>query len=165
VDGQTLSEEGALGRSELEDGTRLSAESARRVSCDAGLVRVAHGSDGAVLDVGRRTRRVPGALRRALEVRDRGCRFPGCGLRFTDAHHVRHWADGGATSLDNCLLLCRHHHRLVHEGAWRVGWDDERRPIFFDPAGAMHYEGRWQPPVVPEDVTAALLAEDPRRKT
>ncbi|MEX1258937.1 MAG: HNH endonuclease signature motif containing protein [Gemmatimonadota bacterium] len=62
---------------------------------------------GTVLDVGRKTRTIPPALRRALESRDRGCRFPGCGFRFTDAHHVRHWADGGKTSLANCILLCR----------------------------------------------------------
>ncbi|MND08750.1 hypothetical protein D3C83_315970 [compost metagenome] len=61
-------------------------------------------------------------------------------------HHVQHWAQGGATSLDNCLLLCEHHHRLVHEGGWRIGWGAERRPIFFDPRGHLHYDGRWQPP-------------------
>jgi hypothetical protein len=163
VDLETLSAEGGIGRSELEDGTRLSAETARRLSCDAGLVRVAQKADGTVLDVGRKTRTTPGALRRALEIRDRGCRFPGCGLRFTDAHHVKHWADGGETSLDNCLLLCRHHHRLVHEGRWTIGFDDQRRPIFFDPRGHMHYEGRWQPPVLPDDAVAALMAENVAR--
>jgi len=75
---------------------------------------------GTILSVGRKTRTVPPALRRALDYRDRGCRFPGCGRRYTDAHHVRHWADGGETSLSNTLLLCRHHHRLVHEGSWQV---------------------------------------------
>jgi hypothetical protein len=163
VDAETLSEHGGIGRSELEDGTRLSAESARRLSCDAQLIRVAQTSDGTVLDVGRKTRTTPGSLRRALEIRDRGCRFPGCGLRFTDAHHVKHWADGGKTSLDNCLLLCRHHHRLVHEGRWTIGFDDQRRPIFFDPRGHMHYEGRWQPPILPEDAVAALIAENVAR--
>jgi hypothetical protein len=90
-------------------------EAARRLACDVAAVHVNRHADGSVLDVGRRTRTVPPALRRALEVRDRGCRFPGCGLRFTDAHHLVHWADGGATSLENTLLLCRRHHRLVHE--------------------------------------------------
>ncbi|MCK5376619.1 MAG: DUF222 domain-containing protein, partial [Acidobacteria bacterium] len=69
-----------------------SAETSRRLACDAALVSVGHGSDGSVLGVSRRTRTISPALRRALEARDRGCRFPGCGLRFTDAHHVRHWA-------------------------------------------------------------------------
>ncbi|MGD2124164.1 MAG: HNH endonuclease signature motif containing protein, partial [Gemmatimonadota bacterium] len=76
-------------------------------SCDAGLVEVAHGPGGEVVGAGKRKRTVPPALRRALEARDRGCRFPGCGLRFTDAHHVRHWADGGETTLGNLVLLCR----------------------------------------------------------
>jgi hypothetical protein len=67
-------------------------------------------------------------------------------LRFTDAHHVKHWADGGETSLSNCLLLCRHHHRLVHEEGWQVDWWGEGRPVFFDPRGGAHYEGRWEPP-------------------
>jgi len=83
-----------------------SAETSRRISCDSGLVRVTHAPDSSVLDVGRRTRTIPPALRRALEAWDRGCRFTGCGLRFCDAHHVRHWADGGETSLGNTVLLC-----------------------------------------------------------
>jgi len=139
----TLTETEEPGRSELEDGTRVSAETSRRLSCDAGLVRVAHASDGSILDVGRRTRTISPALRRALDIRDRGCRFPGCELRFTDAHHVRHWADGGETSLDNCALLCRLHHRLVHEGGWRMGWWGQGRPVFYDPRGGAHYDGRF----------------------
>ena len=91
------------------------------------------------------------ALRRALEARDRGCRFPGCGLRFTDAHHVKHWADGGDTALKNLVLLCSHHHRLVHEAAWTIEWWDEGRPAFVDPRGQVHVNGR--PP------TAAALPE------
>ena len=110
VEATTLESESEPGRSELEDGTRLSAETSRRLSCDASVVRLGEGPDGSLLDVGRKTRTIPPALRRALEFRDRGCRFPGCGLRFTDAHHVRHWADGGATKLDNLVLLCRFHH-------------------------------------------------------
>jgi len=141
VDPATLAAEGEPGRSELEDGTRLSAETSRRLCCDASVVQVARGEKGEVLGVGRRTRTIPSALRRALEVRDRGCRFPGCGLRFTDAHHVRHWADGGTTSLDNCLLLCRHHHRLVHEEGWTVQWrGEDGRAAFIDPRGRSHFD-------------------------
>ena len=136
VDHATLAEGGEPGRSELEDGTRVSAETARRLSCDAGLVEVRTDPEGGVLEVGRRTRTVPPALRRALEVRDRGCRFPGCGLRFTDAHHIVHWAGGGETSLKNCVLLCRRHHRRVHEDGWRVSSDRTgERIVFFTPAG------------------------------
>ena len=160
VDAETLSAEGEgegegagagaeeAGRSELEDGTRLSAETSRRLACDAALVRVRRAADGRILDVGRRTRTIPSALRRALEVRDRGCRFPGCGLRFTDAHHLRHWADGGETSLANCALLCHHHHRLLHEGGWAMEWWGEGRPAFIDPRGNMHFDGGWRPPIM-----------------
>ncbi|MGD2122753.1 MAG: DUF222 domain-containing protein, partial [Gemmatimonadota bacterium] len=107
VEAETSKADGKKGRSELADGTRVSAETSQRLACDCGLVRVVHSSDGAILDVGRRTRTIPPALRRALEVRDGGCRFPGCGSRYTEGHHVVHWANGGATSLSNTLLLCR----------------------------------------------------------
>ena len=150
---------GRSGRSELDDGTRVSAETSRRLSCDCGLVRMKHGPDGRILDVGRRTRTISAALRRGLEARDRGCRFPGCGLRFTDGHHVRHWADGGETSMANCLLLCRFHHTLVHEGGWKVDWWGEGRPVFHGPRGQLLYEGRWQPPELAEDPVEALIEE------
>jgi hypothetical protein len=88
-----------------------------------------------ILGVGRRTRTIPPALRRALQTRDRGCRFPGCDCRITDAHHVRHWADGGRTDLRNLVLLCRRHHRAVHEGGMRVCLDAEGKVAFFTPAG------------------------------
>ena len=106
VDADTLSADGEPGRAELEDGTRVSAETIRRLSCDASVVKVTHANDGSILEVGRKTRTISNGLRRALEVRDRGCRFPGCHLRFTDAHHLKHWADGGETGLSNCVLLC-----------------------------------------------------------
>ena len=118
-----------------------------------------HGRDGAILDLGRKTRTVPPATRRALEARDRGCSFPGCGLRFTDAHHVRHWADGGETSLKNCLLLCGHHHRLVHEGGWSIAWQGAGLPAFISPLGETHFEGRWKAPELPLDPVRALIRE------
>ena len=90
---------------------------------------------GQVLTVGRKTRTVPPHIRRALEERDRGCRFPGCASRFTEAHHVRHWADGGATRLSNLLLLCRRHHRAVHEGQVRVCTDRAGLALFFTRKG------------------------------
>ena len=105
VEPETLRADGEPGLSELEDGTRISQETSRRLTCDASVVRVSHARDGSILEVGRKTRIISPALRRALEVRDRGCRFPGCHLRFTDGHHVRHWIDGGETGLSNCLLL------------------------------------------------------------
>jgi hypothetical protein len=90
------------------------------LACDAAKVEMRHARDGTILDVGRRTRTIPPALRRALEHRDAGCRFPGCGLKLCDAHHVEHWADGGATKLDNLIQLCRRHHRAVHEEGFTV---------------------------------------------
>jgi uncharacterized protein DUF222/HNH endonuclease len=135
VEASTLTEEEEPGRSELEDGTRVTAETARRLACDAGRVTLHHAADGSVLDVGRKTRTVPPSLRRALESRDRGCRFPGCGLRFTDAHHIVHWGDGGETRLDNLVLLCRRHHRRVHEGGVRVCSDAMGQVVFFTPSG------------------------------
>ena len=98
-------------------------------------MRLAHDHTGRIVGVGRRTRTVPPSLRRALEARDRGCRFPGCGLRFTDAHHVKHWADGGDTNLANLVLLCRRHHRAVHEGGARVCIGKEQQVVFFTPKG------------------------------
>jgi hypothetical protein len=135
VDAGTLEEEGEPGRSELDDGTRVTAVTSRRIACDAGLVPIGHGDDGGVVGAGARKRTVPPSVRRALEARDRGCRFPGCGLRFTDAHHVKHWADGGETTLRNLVLLCRRHHRAVHEGGVRVCLAGKGQVVFFTPRG------------------------------
>ena len=109
---------------ELEDGgVRVSAETSRRLSCDASVVVMREAPDGSVLDVGRKTRTVPTPIRRASAARDARCRFPGCTARRCDAHHITHWADGGPTSLDNLMLLCRRHHTLVHEGGFAVERD------------------------------------------
>jgi hypothetical protein len=135
VEESTLSADAEPGMSELEDGTQVSAETARRLSCDASRVVVSRDEDGAIHNVGRRTRTVPPATRRALEARDRGCRFPGCGLRFTDAHHVEHWADGGETALRNLVLLCRRHHRRVHEDGWKICSDKNGQVVVFTPTG------------------------------
>jgi hypothetical protein len=120
VDVSTLQAGGEPDRSHLSDGTRVSAETSRRICCDAGVVRATRGPQGEVLDMGRRTRSIPPTLRRALEIRDGGCRFPGCGIRFTEGHHIVHWADGGETNLSNLVLLCRFHHRAVHEEGFGV---------------------------------------------
>jgi hypothetical protein len=115
-DAQTLIERSA-GRCELVDGPSLAAETARRLACDASSVTIVEDERGEPLDVGRKTRSIPPALRRALASRDKGCRVPGCThTRYVDGHHVRHWADGGETKLANLVTLCRFHHRAVHEG-------------------------------------------------
>ncbi len=109
------------GRCELKCGQRLAPDTARRIACDGSWLWITEDAAGNPLDIGRKTRAVPPAMQRALRSRDRGCRFPGCTHhRFVDAHHIRHWANGGETSLDNLVLLCRHHHRLVHEGGFGV---------------------------------------------
>jgi hypothetical protein len=121
VDADAASDAPAQAVLELDEGgVRVSAETSRRLSCDASVVTMRESADGSVLDVGRRSRTVPTPIRRALMSRDSRCCFPGCSARRCDAHHVRHWADGGATSLDNLVLLCRRHHTLVHEGGIRV---------------------------------------------
>lgn len=136
-------------------GLGVSAETSRRLACDAGLVVMTHDATGRVLDVGRRSRTVPSALRRALDARDGGCRFPACGLAHVDAHHITHWVDGGRTGLDNLVLLCRRHHRAVHEQGWSVRMDAKGEPVFRRP------DGRVLPdvppsPTAPRDPTAAL---------
>ena len=133
TDAATLMERGETGRSEL-DGVRVCAETSRRMACDAARVAMGH-RDGEVVSVGRRRRTIPPHIRRALEERDRGCRYPGCASRFTEAHHVKHWADGGETSLANTILLCRRHHRLVHEGGTRMALDRDGKAAFFARAG------------------------------
>lgn len=117
------------------DAHRVSAETSRRVACDAAVVQMRHDATGEVLDAGRRTRTVPPAIRRALTARDRSCRFPGCTSRRCDAHHLEHWADGGATGLDNLVLLCRRHHRAVHEGGFRVAAGEAGATAFWRPDG------------------------------
>ncbi|MGE0361130.1 MAG: DUF222 domain-containing protein [Vicinamibacterales bacterium] len=105
------------GSLELDHGAvYVSAETSRRLACDASVVVTPHDGAGRVLDVGRKTRTIPPHIRRALAARDATCRFPGCTARRCDAHHVEHWADGGSTSVHNLVRLCRRHHRCVHEG-------------------------------------------------
>lgn len=111
----------------------VTAETSRRIACDASIVRLVADEDGEPLSIGRKSRTIPPAIRRALRARDGGCRFPGCTHRsFLDGHHIEHWADGGETSLDNLVQLCRHHHRLVHEGGFRCSRDDKGNLQFRD---------------------------------
>ncbi len=116
VDAETLRDD-SPGRCAIDEGPAIPAETARRLACDASLVRVVENESGEILEVGRKTRTIPPAIRRALKFRDSGCRFPGCThQRFLDAHHVKHWAHGGKTCVKNLVTLCRAHHRIVHEG-------------------------------------------------
>ena len=120
VDAAVLADPAQVGQSMLEEGAHVSAETSRRLACDASRVVMRHDADGRVVEVGARTRTIPPALRRALQHRDKRCRFPGCNVRIAEGHHVHHWAHGGPTTLSNLALLCRRHHRAVHEEGYRV---------------------------------------------
>jgi len=110
----------APGQSVLDGGARVPAGTSRRLACDASRVVMRHDADGRITEVGARTRTIPPALRRALQHRDKGCRFPGCGRLLGQGHHIRHWAHGGPTTLSNLTMLCRRHHRAVHEEGFQV---------------------------------------------
>ena len=122
-----------LGAATLDTGDTVSVAAVRRMACDAEIIPAVLGSHGEVLDVGRTQRLVTAAIWKALVLRDEHCRFPGCRRMplACDAHHLTHWADGGATSLDNLVLLCRGHHTLLHATPWQVRLDPTtRRPEF-----------------------------------
>ena len=151
----------------LDDGTRVSAETLRRLACDTALVtaatarpsvpasspadattvpavNVAAAGGSVALDIGRRTRSIPPAIRRALWLRDRGCRFPGClHTRFLHGHHIQHWLHGGATRLDNLVLLCTRHHHLIHEGGFTMERAADGSLLFHAPT---HKPIPWHPP-------------------
>src|SRR5213593_287554 len=120
VDAAVLADPDQAGQSVLEDGQHVPAGTSQRLACDANCVVMGHDSEGRTVEISARTRTVPPALRRALQHRDQGCRFPGCGLPFTQGHHIRHWAQGGPTTLSNLVLLCRRHHRSVHEDGFQL---------------------------------------------
>ena len=116
TDVETLKQDGSGAEAEIEDRGHVPAETCRRLACDCSAVHWHENNQGEPLNIGRKTRSIPPAIRRALKRRDHGCRFPGCSCsRFVDAHHIHHWADGGETSMDNLVLLCRTHHRLVEK--------------------------------------------------
>jgi hypothetical protein len=139
--------EGALAAS-LDDGTHVPAETLRRVACDGGLVAAVLDERAGVLDVGRRTRAIPTAIKRALWLRDQCCRFPGCAnRRFVHGHHVKHWLHGGPTALDNLLLLCSFHHRLVHEGGFTIALTDGANVEVRTPSGSLLPQ---VPPLAPD---------------
>jgi hypothetical protein len=118
--------------------TAVPAEAVRRMSCDAGVVEVTEDEHGAPLSVGRKRRTIPGSIKRALWKRDSACTFPGCTNHvFLEGHHIRHWADGGETSLENLVMLCSHHHRFVHEYGYALEMGRDGHPQFRDPDGRL----------------------------
>jgi hypothetical protein len=118
--------QGRIGSASLALGGPINADVARRLACDASVIPVVLGSRGEPLDVGRASRTVPAAIRRAVILRDGGCAYPGCSVpaRWCDIHHIVHWVDNGPTSLENCVALCGRHHRLLHHSQWRIQMTD-----------------------------------------
>ncbi|MGZ0152284.1 DUF222 domain-containing protein [Kribbella sp. WER1] len=136
-------------------GPGLSAATIRRLACDANVIPVVLGSRSEPLDVGRRERLVTKGIRRALNTRDRGCVVCAAPPVMCDAHHLMSWIDGGATKLDNLVLLCRRHHTDLHNGHWNISIADGivhvDRPSWADPP----------PPTAPNRTTTTPPA-DPR---
>jgi Domain of unknown function (DUF222)/HNH endonuclease len=135
VDAAILADADAAGQSVLDGGARVPAGTSQRLACDASRVVMRHDANGRITEVGARTRTIPPALRRALQHRDKGCRFPGCGLPFGQGHHIRHWAHGGPTKLSNLAMLCRKHHRAVHEEGYQVERQADGQLCFRRPDG------------------------------
>jgi 5-methylcytosine-specific restriction endonuclease McrA len=155
VDAAVLADPEAPGQSELEEVGHVPAGTLRRLACDASRVVMRHDAQGRPVEIGARTRTIPPALRRALSRRDRTCRFPGCEARGSQGHHVHHWAQGGSTTLSNLVLLCRRHHRAVHEEGYCVARARDGTLRFTRP------DGRALPdvpsaPAVPADPVRAL---------
>ncbi len=151
VDAAVLADPEQPGQSVIEGGAHVSAETSRRLACDASRVVMQHDEEGRVVEIGARTRTIPPALRRALQHRDRGCRFPGCGVAVGEGHHVRHWAHGGQTTLSNLALLCRRHHRAVHEEGYHVERQSDGALQFRRPDGRP----------LPEAPSTAAMPADP----
>ena len=159
VDAAVLADPEQPGQSVLEEGSHVPAGTSQRLACDASRVVMRHDEEGRVVEVGARTRTIPPALRRALQHRDRTCRFPGCHVRVAEGHHVRHWAQGGPTTLSNLALLCRRHHRAVHEEGYLIERSPDGALQFRRPDG--HALPDVPPPVpLPADPVAALRTQN-----
>ena len=157
VDAEVLADADQPGQSVLEDGARVPAGTSQRLACDASRVVMQHGRDGHVVEVAARTRTIPPALWRALHHRDHGCRFPGCGVRFGQGHHIRHWAQGGPTTLSNLAMLCRRHHRAVHEEGYQLERQPDGELQFRRPDGRLLPEVP-RPPELRDDAVQVLRA-------
>ncbi len=134
---ETLQRQEGAPPAELGNAGPIHPETARRIACDSVRTEATLSQQGNALSVGRATRTIPAPIRTALGLRDKGCRFPGCDrpLEWTDGHHIRHWADGGETSLQNLVLLCRRHHNMVHERGWGLQMDPEGAVTVAEPRG------------------------------
>ncbi len=146
-----------LGTAGTPDGQRLPAATARRMACDGAIIPAVFGADSEILDFGRRTRTIADGLRHFLTARDGGCTWPGCDRppSYTEAHHRKHWIDGGETNPEDLELLCCHHHHKVHEGGWTmtIGQDPDRTPWFWPPDGRPPLQGHRRPLLKPPGQT------------
>ncbi|MGW6934459.1 DUF222 domain-containing protein [Lentzea sp. NPDC054927] len=128
-----------IGTARLDNGEHIPMNQVRKIACEAGIIPMLLGSRSQIHDVGRKTRTINAGLRRMLVARDGGCAFPGCTRppKHCEAHHIRHWSNGGETNLNNLTLLCRRHHDLVHHSDWQIhmaaGLPVFRPPSFIDP--------------------------------
>jgi hypothetical protein len=147
VDADVLVDDDPDGACELDDGPALPAETVRRLFCDSATVAIIRRQNGEPLTVSPRSQTVPRSVRRAARLRDRGCRFPGCGERtYLEIHHVHHQSRGGAHEIVNVLELCWFHHRLVHEGGWTIRFLEHDEVIAITPEGNV-ISNRIEPPV------------------
>jgi hypothetical protein len=153
VDAAVLADASQPGQSVMEEIGHVPAGTCQRLACDASRVVMRHDPEGRLLEIGART--IPPAMRRALLHRDRTCRFPGCHVRVGQGHHVRHWAQGGPTTLGNLILLCRRHHRAVHEEGFQVVHGDDDTFGFGRPDGSP-FPDVPPPAAVPEDPAGAM---------
>jgi hypothetical protein len=143
--------------SHIEDGPHVTAVTSRRICCDSSITRIIEDEKGEPLSIGRKSRVIPPPMRRALKARDRNCRFPGCTHQhFIDGHHVKHWANGGETSLDNLVLLCRFHHRLVHEGGFSCEADEGGKIVFRNQFDQLISEPDYKAPLIKNSVVINL---------
>ena len=122
--------------SHIEHAPHIPAETSRRIACDCSIIKLTEDMNAQPLSISRKSRSIPPSINRALRARDQGCRFPGCtSTEFIDGHHIKHWADGGETSLENLVQLCRRHHRLVHEGGFGCERSVGGKVVFRDQRG------------------------------
>ncbi|MCH9027780.1 MAG: DUF222 domain-containing protein [Proteobacteria bacterium] len=146
---------------ELEHGPNVSAETSRRIACDSSVVKLFEDETGEPINIGRKSRVIPPAMRRILKARDKGCRFPGCTHQyFIDGHHIKHWAAGGETSINNLVQLCRYHHRLVHEGGFGCEKTADGRIVFKNKDGKAIHRAEYHPPIPPNTDAVDLLRQE-----
>ena len=160
VSAETL-EDGSGEICELEHGPNVSAETSRRISCDSSVVKLFEDETGEPINIGRKSRVIPSAMRRILKARDKGCRFPGCTHQYyIDRHHIKHWAEGGETSIDNLVQLCRYHHRLVHEGGFGCEKTANGRIVFKNKDGKAIRRAEYHPTIPSNTDAVDLLRQE-----